>query len=132
MRWNTRDGTSSKEEEEDFALFNKGRKSKGKKSQCEANSRQEGKKKDLSKIKCFNCYEFRHYATKCPHKKASKKDLEVAIVGESLASQFKLDFTLIPCMVSTVMGSVGYFDNVASFHMTGNRDFLSDLEEKDL
>jgi len=37
IRQNTRDGTSSKEEEEDFTLVNKGSKAKGNKSQ-EANS----------------------------------------------------------------------------------------------
>jgi hypothetical protein len=41
-----------------------------------------------------------------------------------------LDFTLITCMANTVMGSVWYLDSGASFHMTGCRDFFSDLEEK--
>jgi len=31
-----------------------------------------------------------------------------------------------------VMGSVWYLDSGASFHMMGNREFFSDLEEKDL
>jgi hypothetical protein len=88
IRWNTRDGTSSKgEDEEKFALVGKGKKGKGKKSQTKPESSQGGKKKDLSKIKCFNCHEFRHYATKCPHKKASKKTSGGA-AGEALASQF--------------------------------------------
>ena len=73
IRQNTKDGTSSKEEEEDFSLVNKGMKAKGKKTQGEVESSQEGKKKYLSKIKCFNCHEFRHYATKCAHKKYNKK-----------------------------------------------------------
>jgi len=30
------------------------------------------------------------------------------------------------------MGSVWYLDSVASFHMTGNKEYFSDLEEKDL
>ena len=131
IRRNTRYGTSPKEEEENFALFSKGRNTKGNKSQGEANSSQEVKKKDLSKIKCFNCHEFKHYATKCPHKKASKKTAGGA-AGEALVSQFKLDFTLIACMGILVMGSVWYLDNSASFHMMGNNEFFSDLEEKEL
>eukprot|EP00253_Pinus_taeda_P016240 PITA_16240 len=52
--------------------------------------------------------------------------------GEALASQFELDFSLIACLVSSVMGSVWFLDSGASFHMTGNRDLFSDLEDKDL
>ena len=43
---------------------------------------------------------------KCPQKKASKKEHVVAAIGEALASQFELDFTLIACMASTIMGSM--------------------------
>ena len=89
------------------------------------------KKKDLSKIKCFPCHEFGHYATKCVHKKSNKKPFGGAGC-EALASQFKLDFTLIACMTNTVMGSVWYLDLGASFHMTGCKEFFSSLEEKDL
>jgi len=59
--------------EEDFELVNKGKKAKGNKSQG-----RKGKKKDLSNIKRFQCHEFRHYATKCPQKKARKKEPPVA------------------------------------------------------
>ena len=79
---NTRDGTSSKEVEEDFALVSKGRKAKGKNSQGE-----EGEKKmDLTKFKCFHYHEHGHYAKKCPQKKAGQKELTVAETSESLAS----------------------------------------------
>ena len=52
--------------------------------------------------------------------------------GKALASQFELDFSLIACLVSSVMGSVWFLDSGASFHMTGDRDLFSDLEDKDL
>lgn len=129
---NNWDGTSFKaEDEENFALVGKGKKGEGKKSQSKLESNQGGKKKYLSKIKCFNCHEFRHYATKCPQKNSSKKNLGGAI-GEALAFQFELDFTLIACMENTVMGSVWYLDSGSSFHMIGCKEFFSDLEEKDL
>ena len=105
------------------------KKGKGKKYQSKPESSQGGKKKDLSKIKCFRCHEFRHYATKCPHKKVSKKTSGGA-TGEALASQFELDFTLIACMANTMMGSVWYLDSGALFHMTWFRDHFGDLEEK--
>jgi len=66
-----------------------------------------------------------------PHKKVKNHPSRGA-EGEALASQFELDFTLIACMVTLVMGSVWYLDSGASFHMTDNKEFFSDLEEKDL
>jgi hypothetical protein len=35
-------------------------------------------------------------------------------------------------MASSALGSVWYLDSGASFHMTGDKEFFSDLEEKDL
>lgn len=83
IKRNTRDGvTSIVDEEEDCALVGKGNKAKGMKAQGEAESSQ---KKDLSKIKCFHCHEYGHYATKCPHKKSSKENAARA-GGDALAS----------------------------------------------
>ena len=53
-------------------------------------------------------------------------------MGEALASQFELDFSLIACMVSSMMGSVWYLDSGASFHMTSDKELFNELEEKDL
>ena len=50
--------------------------------------------------------------------------------GDTLASQFKMEFTLIECMVSLMMGCVWYLDSGASFHMTGDKNLSSALEEK--
>ena len=35
-------------------------------------------------------------------------------------------------MVSTMMGSMWYLDSGAYFHMTGNKELFSSLEEKDI
>ena len=109
----------------------KEKKGKGKKSQSQLEFGQGGKKKDFSKIKCFHCHELRCYAMKFTPKTASKKTTGEAS-SEALASQFELDFTLIACMESTMMGSVWYLDSGASFHMTNNKEFFGDLKEKDL
>ena len=77
IRRNTRDGVSSRtSDEENFSLAGKGKKSKGKKAQGKTESSQNGgkEKKDLIKIKCFHCHEFRNYATKCPNKKSNNHD----------------------------------------------------------
>ena len=72
-----------------------------------------------------------HYATNCPQKKSKKGSLKGSH-GKALASQFELDFTLIACMVSSMVGCVWYLDSGASFHMTGDKSLFSTLEEKDL
>lgn len=42
----------------------------------------EHKKKDVSQIKCFNCDEYGHYASKCPHKKRKGKGKQHASVAD--------------------------------------------------
>jgi len=71
------------------------------------------------------------YATNFPSKKSKKVALDGS-EGEALASQFEMDFTLITCMVSSMVGCVWYLDSGASFHMTDIKSLFNTLEEKDL
>ena len=65
FRWNTKDGSSSKhDDEEDCALAAKARKGKGKKFPSKSNAK--GKKQDLSKVKCFHCHEHGHFTINYP------------------------------------------------------------------
>ena len=82
-------------------------------------------------MKCFHYHQHGHYATNCPQKKKNKQAVGSA-AREALASQFELDFLLIACLVSSVMGSMWFLDSGASFHMTRDKDLFSDLDEKDL
>jgi hypothetical protein len=128
FRWNTRDGYSSKhDDEEDFSLTAKVRKGKGKKFHSKSESKV--KKLDLSKVKCFHYHKHGHLATNCPQKRKNKMIVGDA-TGEALASQFELDFTLIACMASSASGLMWYLDSGASFHMTGDKESFIDLEEK--
>ena len=67
----------------------------------------------------------------CPQKK-SKKGSSKRSDGDALASQFELDFSLIACMVSSMMGCFWYLDSGASSHMLGDKNLFNTLEEKDL
>ena len=109
-------------------MATKARKGKGNKNPSQSGAK--GKKQDMSKVKCFHCHQHRHYATNCPHKKKNKQAAGTA-AGEALASQFELDFLLIACLVSSVMGSVWFLDSGVSFHMTEDKDLFSDLDEKE-
>ena len=83
-------------------------------------------------MKCFHYHEHGHYATNCPQKNKKNKKASGFAAGEALASRFELDFSLITCMVSSVLGSMWYLYSGASFHMTGDKELFSILEEKDI
>ena len=71
IRQSTRDGSSSKnEDEESCALVAKSRKGEGKKHPSQSGAK--GKKQDMSKVKCFHYHQHGHYATNCPQKKKNK------------------------------------------------------------
>jgi hypothetical protein len=68
-------------------------------------------KKDLSKVMCFQCQEMGHYNSQCPLKKKEKGDKQV-VVGtvacvEEDPSQFETSFSMISCLSSNTMPSVG-------------------------
>jgi len=129
IRWNTRDGSSSKaSHEEDCALAAKEKKGKEKGSLSESSSSNNGKKFENSKLRCFNFHKLVHYATNCPKKK-SKKGFEEGSECKALSSQFEFDFTLFTCMVSSMVGSGWFLESGASFHMSSEKSFFSTLEE---
>ena len=81
------------------------------------------------KFKFFYFHKLGHFSTNCLLKKSKNKSSGGA-AGEALASQFKLDFTLITCMVSSMMGIL--WNSGAPFHMTSDKELFSDVEEKNL
>ena len=61
IRRSTRDGSSSKhDDEENLVLASKARKGKGKASHSKSSSSHGGKKNDKSKVICINCHEVGH------------------------------------------------------------------------
>jgi hypothetical protein len=110
-------------------LATKARRGKGKKFHSKYEPKV--KKMYLSKVKYFHYHEHGQLATNYPQKRKNKKVVG-ATTSEALVSQFELDFSLIACMESSASGSVWYLDSGVSFHMTGDKESSSDLEEKDL
>jgi len=74
IRRNTIDGSSLKtDDEENCDLVIKARKGKGKNSHSKSNSYHGGKKKDMTKVKCFHCHKMGHFFTNFPLKKSKEK-----------------------------------------------------------
>jgi hypothetical protein len=96
-----------------------------------------GKKKDLSKIKCFTCHKSGHYASQCLEKKKGRgKSQQVATSAETQLDEFVVkferDFSLVSFLsTNTVTRSVWYLDNGASRHMTEAWELFNSLMEKD-
>lgn len=115
-------GVQSKQKQgggdENLALVSKTIKGKGKvpskKGNSEGEGSQPGKKKDLSKIKCFVCHKMGHYTSKCPEKNKGKgKAQQVAASTEThlsdLVAMFENDFSLVSCLsTSTIHRSAWY------------------------
>jgi hypothetical protein len=83
-------------------------------------------KKDMSKVKCFACHKFGHYAGQCPNKKQTAASAEV----EEFSTKFDKEFSLIACLSSrTTTTDAWYIDSGASRHMTAVREHLTDLTQ---
>ena len=90
FRRNTSNGSSSKNDDEEyFALAAKVNKGKGNKFHSKFESSKDGKKRDMSRVKCFHCHEHGHFATNCPQKKFQKNKASGSASCEALALQFE-------------------------------------------
>ena len=113
------------------ALAAKGKKKfskKGPKAGDKKKSRGE-QQRDMSKVKCFACHKFGHYAGQCPNKK--KKQVAASADMEEFSSKFDREFSFVTCLATcSVSSSVWYIDNRASVHMFGVCEFfLSSMSE---
>jgi hypothetical protein len=111
-------------DEEALALASKGNGNPKKKGS--------GKKKniDFSKVKCFRCHKFGHFASQYPKKKKTKPQITASVGVEEFAKSFEEDLCFIACMSSSIITDVWYADSGASCHMTRRKDLLSSLQER--
>ena len=84
-----------------------------------------GKKreKDLSKVGCYNCNKFGHYASQCPKKKNEDKEGAASAEVLDFATKFEKKFSLASVETS-INSSVDFHDtwiddNGSTSHMTG-------------
>jgi hypothetical protein len=119
--------SSTGNEEENVALAAKG-KNKSKKGSKGGNKQKGEGKKDMSKVKCFACHKFGHYVGQCPNKK--KKQVAASADVEEFSHRFEKEYSLLVCLSSRVSStSIWYIDSGASRHMTGVREYFTDLTE---
>jgi hypothetical protein len=84
--------------------------------------------KDMSKVKCFACHKFGHYAGQCPKKK--KKQTTASTTVEDFTTKFDKEFSLVVCISTrTTHSDMWYIDSGASHHMTGVHEHLTNLTQ---
>ena len=77
-----------------MALATKGKKKKSMKGSKGGTKQQDGEKKDMSKVKCFACQKFGHYAGQCPNKKKKKQQTTTLVEIDEYAARFEREFSL--------------------------------------
>jgi hypothetical protein len=89
------------------------------------------RKKDLSRIRCFECHEFGHYASQCPLRRGRgrRQQASTAEVDE-VADRFQREILLVSSLSGIVSSRERWLvDSGASCHMTGARELFDTLTE---
>ena len=85
----------------------------------------------MSKVKCFSCHKFGHYAGQCPNRK--QRQVVASANVEDFASTFEREFSLIACLSACLgLSREWYIDNGALTHMIGVKEVFSEITERDI
>eukprot|EP00253_Pinus_taeda_P014713 PITA_14713 len=119
---------------EELALAVEVKKGKGKakQNQDRGGSSQGKKEKDMSKVKCFACCKFDHFAGQCPNRKKGKGKTSTRMTKQmdELVEKFERNFALVSCLFGTVTRRVWFLDSGVSCHMMRSRDIFSNMAKE--
>jgi hypothetical protein len=128
------------EGEEDLALWTKGKKKvdkgarQGPKMGAKPQESGSGKKRDMSKVKCFACKKMGHYVGQCPNRQKKRSGGTTTTTDEEeFTTQFERECAfLICCTTVETTPNIWYIDSGASSHMTGVREHFTDLRDPEV
>ena len=104
------------------------------KSQSSDEQKQEGPKKpfDKSKVRCYNCQEFTHFADECKNEKklrVCEESANLTIEESNLFMAYTEDILLQGVQEMNLQENVWYLDTRASSHMTSKRSYFHSIDE---
>jgi hypothetical protein len=91
----------------------------------------------MSKVKCFACHKFGHYAGQCSNKKKGGKTQSEVVVSvkakaDEFAKKFEKDFLLVSHLfLGTILVDAWLLDSGAICHMTGAQELFESFTESD-
>jgi hypothetical protein len=92
-----------------------------------------GQGRDMSKVKCFVCKQFGHYAGQCPNRKKKKGGTTATSEETDFQTQFQKECAFHVCCSSVEYSPhIWYIDSGASSHITGIREHFSDLRDTEV
>jgi hypothetical protein len=92
-----------------------------------------GQGRDMSKVKCFVCKKFGHYAGQCPNRKKKKGGTAATAEETDFQTQFQKECAFHVCCSSVEYSPhIWYIDSGASSHITGIREHFSDLRDTEV
>ncbi|MCH84598.1 retrovirus-related Pol polyprotein from transposon TNT 1-94, partial [Trifolium medium] len=81
-----------------------------------------------SKVKCYNCDKYGHFADECRSGKGKKSDEEANVAQSTETGKDSVLLMMATTCESDSTGQEWFLDSGCSNHMIGNRDWLAELD----
>ena len=104
------------------------------KSQSSDDQKQEGSRKpfDKSKVQCYNCQDFDHFADECKNEKKPRvreESANLTVEESSLCMAYTEAILLQGAQEVNLRKNMWYLDTRASSHMTSNKSYFHSIDE---